>query len=441
MIRAVMRWRRVVPPWVVLALLLAACGPSQLAPSAITATSVEPTATATPAPTPDRMAPAITGWDPGPGGVAHLSGAMRVTFTEPVVGVDVARFQMRDASGAVLKATVRLDANGAGATLLPTGPLIFAASYTLSLAGSIDDLAGNPLPPATWSVTASSAVGFAAGTYTGYRFGATPSHLVSLKRATLGTGSVSSGSEYRVIGTQGYLLIDAGIWKGLWVHGDATGTAQDDATAPISPLPACDYVDLPTARAGVDSWATTVLDTVFMLPSGYRPTDLVDTAGAGLNSGFLIRAIALDDLSAMVAAAKADGAQLEIQSSYRSYASQVFTFNGWTSQVGYGGALRVSARPGHSEHQLGTAIDFRSVGGPSPFSVADWAQTREGAWLAANAWRFGWIMSYPKGTAARSCYEYEPWHYRYYGRQIAKAIHDSGLTAREWLWSQGYGVR
>ncbi len=439
MIRAVMRWRPVVPPWVVLALLLSACGPSGVAPSQ--AISAEPTATPTPAPTPDRAAPTIIVRDPAPGGIAPLRGALRVTFSEPVIGVDAARFQLRDASGAVVPATVTIEANGARAVLTPGVPLVLAAQYTVSLAGAIHDLAGNRLSPTSWSLTASGAVRFAAGTYTGYRFGETPDHLVSLRRSTLPTSSGATASEYRLTGTQGYLLMNAGTWNGLWVHGDASGNAQDDTTAPIAPLPACDYVDLPTARPSIQSWATTVLDTVFMLPSGYRPGDLVDTAGAGLNGGFLIRAIALGDLAAMVAAAKADGSRLAVESSYRSYTSQVLTFNGWVRLVGYSAALRVSARPGHSEHQLGTAIDFRSVGGPSPFGVADWATTREGAWLAANAWRFGWVMSYPKGAAARSCYKYEPWHYRYYGRQIAKAIHDSGLTAREWLWTQGYGVR
>ena len=130
-----------------------------------------------------------------------------------------------------------------------------------------------------------------------------------------------------------------------------------------------------------------------------------------------------------------------VQSAYRSYAGQVLTFGGWVRQVGYSAALLTSARPGHSEHQLGTAIDFRSVDGPAPWRLADWATTTEGAWMAANAWRFGWVMSYPKGSTAVSCYGYEPWHYRYVGREAAAAIHADAITLREWLWNQGYGVR
>jgi D-alanyl-D-alanine carboxypeptidase len=73
--------------------------------------------------------------------------------------------------------------------------------------------------------------------------------------------------------------------------------------------------------------------------------------------------------------------------------------------------------------------------------LADWGATADGAWLAANGWRFGWVMSYPKGMTADSCYRYEPWHYRYVGRAAAAAVRDAEVTLREWLWSEGYGVR
>ena len=55
--------------------------------------------------------------------------------------------------------------------------------------------------------------------------------------------------------------------------------------------------------------------------------------------------------------------------------------------------------------------------------------------MAANAWRYGWLMSYPKGKRKFTCYSYEPWHYRYVGRELARDIHDSGLTPREYLWA------
>jgi D-alanyl-D-alanine carboxypeptidase len=95
-----------------------------------------------------------------------------------------------------------------------------------------------------------------------------------------------------------------------------------------------------------------------------------------------------------------------------------------------------SARAGHSEHQLGTALDFRSARGPDPWDLEDWGATPEGRWLAENAHRFGFVMSYPAGQESVTCYIYEPWHYRYVGREVAQEVMASGLTLREWLWSR-----
>jgi D-alanyl-D-alanine carboxypeptidase len=401
--------------------------------------SSPPSPSPTVAPTPDAVPPAILARHPAADGLVDASG-ITVSFSEPVRGVDGGSFQL-DLDGGVIGATVTLEPDGRTATLVPEVALSFATGYTVTLSPLVHDLAGNPLPRTSWSVATTDRVSFAAGTYTGYQFGDSPSHLTEVKRSTLGASSIATASAWQTIGDAGYLLVETGIWAGYWVHGPPDGTAQDDATAPIPGLPACDYVDLPAARVAYGQWGTTVLDTVFQLPSGYAPGDLVDTAQAGLNGSFYIRAIAVEDLGAMIDAAKAAGAHLAVQSAYRSYAGQVLTFDGWVRQSGYAQALRVSARPGHSEHQLGTAIDFKTVGGIAPWRYADWATSTEGAWLAANAWKFGWLMSYPKDSSALGCYSYEPWHYRYVGRTTAAAVHDAGTTLREWLWAQGYGIR
>ena len=430
---------RLLATWLALAFMAAGCSQAPQPPSFPRA-SAEASASLTPAPTPDLVAPTVVAQDPSPGGVIATTGSLSVTFSEPVSGADATSFQLREAAGSVVAATVTLDPQRRMATLTPSVGLTVATTYAATLTGVVRDGAGNPIAPVSWSVTAADDVSFAAGTYTGYRFGDTSAHLAAIKRATLDAPSGAPASEYRVIDGRGYLLIAAGIWEGYLIHGEPWGLAQDDRAAPITPLPTCDYLDLPTARSSSADWATTLLDTLFQLPSGYTPPDLVSTATAGLGGGW-IRSVAVDDLSAMVVAATAGGARLAIQSAYRSYFGQVLTFNGWVRQVGSDAALRTSARPGHSEHQLGTAIDFRSVNGPSPWRFADWATTTEGAWLATNAWRFGWVMSYPKVATAVICYGYEPWHYRYVGRDAAAAIRADGVTLREWLWEKGYGVR
>ena len=205
-----------------------------------------------------------------------------------------------------------------------------------------------------------------------------------------------------------------------------TATAQD--------LPECRYDDLETRFQDLAQWRTTLLDTLYKLPESYAPQDLVSVEEAGLDSEHRVRALVIDDLRALVQAAEDAGHPLAVQSAYRSYTYQVGTFNYWVGQRGREEALKISARAGHSEHQLGTSLDFRSADGPPAWDLEDWAQTPAGAWLAENAWRYGFVMSYPKGEESKVCYSYEPWHYRYMGREVAEAVRESGVTLREWLW-------
>ena len=199
-------------------------------------------------------------------------------------------------------------------------------------------------------------------------------------------------------------------------------------------LPACAYADVATFHPSLDEWWLTLVDTTYMVGPGYAPGDLVDTGTLGLNGGYLVRSVVAADLRAMVADAAAAGAPLQTVSGYRDYATQQSTFDYWVSVGGYEQALLTSARAGHSEHQLGTTLDFTDASGTPPWNYADWATTAAGAWMRDNAWRYGFVMSYPAGTLDRTCYSYEPWHYRYVGRAVAAEIANSGLTPREYLW-------
>jgi LAS superfamily LD-carboxypeptidase LdcB len=213
--------------------------------------------------------------------------------------------------------------------------------------------------------------------------------------------------------------------------GPATGSVGVRA---IGPLPACRYDDILTTPRGYDDWSTTLVDTILRVTKTYAPPDLVPVSEAGLGGKDTVRAIIIDDLRAMTQAAAAAKAPLGVQSAYRSYADQKVVFNSWVSRLGYARALQVSARPGHSEHQLGLALDFKTKGSTSPF-VGDWGTTAAGMWLKAHAWEYGFVNSYPKGDIALTCYDYEPWHYRYVGRELAAEIHASGLTPRQYLWA------
>ena len=217
----------------------------------------------------------------------------------------------------------------------------------------------------------------------------------------------------------------------------ATSLTPPREATPVSAeaAPACTYADATASNTAYADWALISVDTTYRVSSSYAPPDL---AGTGLAGGGSVRSFVVADLQTMANAAAAAGAPLQVASSYRSYSTQVSTFNYWVNVSGYQAALLASARPGHSEHQLGTALDFTSRGGSAPWNYSDWATTAAGAWMKAHAWEYGFINSYPKGVSpSQTCYQYEPWHYRYFGRTEAAAIHDSGLTSRAWLWANG----
>lgn len=216
--------------------------------------------------------------------------------------------------------------------------------------------------------------------------------------------------------------------------GAGTTVAQDPLRAEP---PACRVDDLAARVLPEPDGRWTLLDTARRLPAEFVPPDLVPLTRAGFADQRLVRSVIVEDLAALRVAAERAGHRLEVQSAYRSFAYQERTFASWVEAEGYASALATSARAGHSEHQLGTAVDLRSAGGPAPWRLADWAETPEGAWVAEHAWRFGFVISYPRGERARSCYAYEPWHLRWVGRAMAADVHRSGRPLRALLWEHG----
>ena len=121
----------------------------------------------------------------------------------------------------------------------------------------------------------------------------------------------------------------------------------------------------------------------------------------------------------------ASGAQLKVVSAYRSYSTQVSTYNGWVSRLGQAQADRQSARPGFSEHQSGLAVDI-NTGADQGFGA-----TPAGMWLAANSYKYGFIVRYPDGLEPITGYEYEPWHFRFVGVDLATEMHATGVQTLE----------
>lgn len=136
-------------------------------------------------------------------------------------------------------------------------------------------------------------------------------------------------------------------------------------------------------------------------------------------------------LVAMLAAARAEsGLAFAVQSAYRSFETQTFVYNDDVARHGVAYADTDTARPGHSEHQTGLAIDLSSV--PATCSLAAClGTTPHGKWLAENAWRFGFLLRYPADKVSVTGFTYEPWHFRYIGTELAAELHRSGTTTLE----------
>ncbi len=168
-------------------------------------------------------------------------------------------------------------------------------------------------------------------------------------------------------------------------------------------------------------------------PINYIPSDLV-VPNVPLrvpgNETMQMRRVAADALTAMFQAAKADNISLMLASGYRSYSYQTSLYDGYVSTQGKAVADTQSARPGYSEHQTGLAADVEPLSRNCEVAQC-FASTPEGIWLAANSYRFGFIIRYPQNGQAITGYEYEPWHIRYIGIPAATAMHNQGITTLE----------
>lgn len=154
-----------------------------------------------------------------------------------------------------------------------------------------------------------------------------------------------------------------------------------------------------------------VVNKSYPLPSNYNP---------GLNGE------AMAAFDSMKKAAATEGINLFIVSGFRSYSYQANLYKNYVSRSGQAAADRFSARPGHSEHQTGLALDLNSAS-------SSFAGTKEAIWLANNSFRFGFIVRYPEGKEAITGYMYEPWHMRYLGVDNSTKVFNSGLSLEEYL--------
>lgn len=158
------------------------------------------------------------------------------------------------------------------------------------------------------------------------------------------------------------------------------------------------------------------------LAENYAPEDL-ETAMDCSSGACLMRQEAAEALQEMVGAASQDGVTLLLNSAYRSEEYQAQLYSYYVSIYGTDEADSISSRPGYSDHQTGLAADFASYTNSDADFTESFGDTVEGQWLYENAWKYGFVIRYPKGKDSITGYTYEGWHYRYVGKENAEKIY------------------
>jgi D-alanyl-D-alanine carboxypeptidase len=215
----------------------------------------------------------------------------------------------------------------------------------------------------------------------------------------------------------------------------ATATATATATPAATPTPSgCER------RIFTDDLFTIVTLT-YGLSRDYQPSDLVDLddylpVNVTLGYPTQVRQIIVDPLVQMINAMQANGLAPFIISGYRSYSAQAIAYQKWQTTYPDSASI-VSAPPGHSEHQLGTTVDFGSpeleeiVGQEGIEFHTYFYQTSEGQWLLEHAQEYGFTLSFPREAFELTGFYYEPWHYRYVGIEMATQLKAMGLSFTE----------
>ena len=165
-----------------------------------------------------------------------------------------------------------------------------------------------------------------------------------------------------------------------------------------------------------------------ILDKDYIPKDLkkIDTKYAKEDK--YLREVAQIHYEKMAKLAHSLGYHIKVVSAYRSYDYQDNLYQYYVKDKGVFYADSCSARPGHSEHQTGLSFDVE--GENQDYNRFE--ETKEFLWMQENAYKFGFILRYPKGKEEITGFKYEPWHYRYVGKKIATLLYKKNLTLEEY---------
>lgn len=173
-----------------------------------------------------------------------------------------------------------------------------------------------------------------------------------------------------------------------------------------------------------------ILNKHYYSDGNYKGKDLIDVDSSYNLYGydFQLSKECYEAFLKMYNDAKDKGYAFKINSAYRSYEKQVTIYQSWVNKDGQALADTYSARAGFSEHQTGYAFDVRDY----PFTNDDYSKTKSFTWVSENAYKYGFIIRFPKDKEYITGYQYEPWHYRYVGEEAAKYIYENDITFEEY---------
>lgn len=164
------------------------------------------------------------------------------------------------------------------------------------------------------------------------------------------------------------------------------------------------------------------------IPINYEPNDLVSIHSDYTQGMQYLRKICKYHFEKMCEDAKTEGLHILAVSTYRSGNYQRKLFQIYSEKYGLDYAQMCSAKAGHSEHQTGLAVDVADSSG----DYDNFINTKEYGWMIKNAYKYGFILRYPKYKTDITGYKFEPWHYRYVGIHIAKKLFLNNITLEEY---------
>ena len=167
----------------------------------------------------------------------------------------------------------------------------------------------------------------------------------------------------------------------------------------------------------------------YKLPNNYIPEDLEPISVLYSNEDKYLRKDAKEAFENLSRDASVLGYKIIAVSAYRDYHYQDKLYNNYIEEKGNDYADKCSARPGHSEHQTGLAVDV--MGSNNDYD--EFENSIEFEWMKNNAHKYGFILRYPENKTKITGFKYEPWHYRYVGVELATELHELNITYEEYM--------